>query len=283
MAQRKDITLIPVSQFTTDGLNKRIDQGDLAQLAATLKEAYATDPYSIPPVYGHRSKGQVVVTDGHRRLAAAQLAGLPSLPYLPFSSDLLDRLTAQATHNNGKPFTDVENAELCAALTAAYVVKNPGAKKAEVREFVMSKMNISQPTFYNYEKLQQALPEVQELVTQGKIAATRVREIMTNTKDQNEVLVQVQQDIADAESLAAEEGAQAPAKATRASAKKAKTEKTPFEDKTPQAKLNELVAELIDSPSEGAQFLIQLDAALKGNTPKEEILTLIDSFNTVNQ
>jgi ParB-like chromosome segregation protein Spo0J len=279
----KKATLKPLSDFQVEeGFNKRRDFAITDVEVARLKKTYDEDPYNIPAVTGYKSGSSIVITDGERRLRLAQAAGIPTLPFIPTSNDPLARLESQAVRNSGKPFTDVENADLSVALTASYIAANPGAKKEEVREYVMGVMNISQPTFYNYEKLQQALPEVQDLVTAGKIAATRVREIMTETKDQDAVLAQVQEDIADAEAQATESGSTKPAKATRSSAKKAmkkKAAKTPFSEKSYQVKLKEVLEEIIDSPAAGSQFLIQLDAALKGTSSKAEILAIVVEAN----
>lgn len=287
-APYKKANLKPVEDFQIEkGFNRRKDF-DISQAEADrLRKTFEEDPYKITPIFGFldRSQGKIIVTDGERRLRLAIKAGIPSLPFIPTSSDLLSRLEQQATSNSGKPFTDVENAALADALSAAYISENPDAQAKEVRAYVCSTMNISQATFYNYASLYKAPAEVQERVQNDDISLTAVREIMSETSNDAELIEAVEAAIADAKSLAAESPAENPgkgnrkekkAKATKATREKAKAKKTPFENQSYQQKLNAVIDSIVDSPSAGAQLLLQVNAALKGEASLEEIVALVN-------
>jgi ParB-like chromosome segregation protein Spo0J len=284
-APYKKATLKPISDFTVEeGFNNRKDFGITQAEADRLAKTFEEDPYKIPPVTGFRSGGKIVITDGERRLRLAQKAGIPSLPFIPTSSDLLSRLEQQATNNSGKSFTDVENAALADALSAAFVAQNPEAQAKEVRAYVCGVMGISQATFYNYAALYKAPEAVQEQVQADNISLTAVREIMSETSNDDELIAAVDTAIADAKELAAAAPAENPgkgnrkqkkAKATKATRQKAKAKKTPFEKQSYSQKLAAVIDEVVDSPAAGAQLLVQLDAALKAETPLEDIVALV--------
>lgn len=286
-APYKKATLKNIDEFVVEaGFNKRKDFGITQAEADRLARTFSEDPYKIPPITGFRDRktGKIIITDGERRVRLARKAGIPSLPFLPTSEDLLSRLEQQATSNSGKSFSDVENAELADALANAFLAQNAEATAKETRDYVCSVMNISQATFYNYASLFKAPKEVQEKVQNDEISLTAVRQIMSETKSDEELVASVNDAIEDAKVQAAEapaanpgkgNGRQKKAKATKSTIKKGKTKKVPFAEKSYNQKLAEIISEVVDSPAEGAKLLIQLDAALKGDTSKQDILALV--------
>jgi len=281
----KKATLKPIEDFTVEeGFNKRKDFGITKEEAERLARTYAEDPYKIPPVTGFRDQktNKIVITDGERRFRLAVMAGIPSLPFIPTSPELLSRLEQQATSNSGKSFTDVENAELADALAAAFVAQNPDATSKDVRGYVCSVMNISQATFYNYQALFKTPQAVREQVQSNAISLTAVRALMSQTNSDEELIEAVNTAISDAQSQAVApakpgkgNGKKNKGKATKTTLKKGKKAKTPFAEKSYAQKLAEVLNDIVDSPTAGAQLLIQLDAALKGETSKEDIVALV--------
>jgi hypothetical protein len=285
----KKATLKPISDFTVEeGFNNRQDFGITSAEVERFKRSYEQDPYNIPPVTGYKSGKTIILTDGERRLRLAQKAGIPSLPFIPSASDLLSRLESQATRNSGKPFTDVENANLCQALSAAFIADNPDAKAGDVKAYVTSVMAISPASYYNYLKLFEAPADVQEAVAQDQISMKAVREIMSDVDSPEAVSEAVAEAINTAQAEAAAGPAAKPGKgnrkkksgkATSKTRKNAKKKKTPFAQKSYSAKLTEVLGEIIDSGTPGAQLLIQLDAALKGDTSLEDTVALVVEAN----
>ncbi len=294
-APYKKATLKQIDEFVVEeGFNKRKDFGITQLEADRLARTFQEDPYKIPPVTGFRDRktGNIVITDGERRVRLARKAGVPSLPFIPTSEDLLSRLEQQATSNSGKSFTDVENAELADALSNAFLAQNPEATAKEVRDYTCGVMNISQATFYNYASLFKAPQEVQVKVQNDEISLTAVRQIMSETSSEEELIESVNVAIEDAKAQAAEapqanpgkgNGKKKQAKATKSTLKKGKTKKVPFAEKSYNQKLAEIISEVVDSPTEGAKMLIQLDAALKGDTSKQDILALVVGAEVSNE
>jgi hypothetical protein len=167
---RKESRLIPVSDFVIEeGFNTREDFGDLEQLGRDLKATYERNPFDIPPIRGHanRGLGTFTITDGERRLRAAKLAGIPTLPFLPFSEVWIDRLMAQISLNAGKQFNELEKAKHAERISQEYRDQNPDAQEKEVVAFVTSSMGIAPASLYNYRNILKAPKDVQEQVKPG--------------------------------------------------------------------------------------------------------------------
>lgn len=297
----KKANLKSIESFEVEvGFNRRQDFNITDEEVQRFRRSYEKDPFAIAPLTGYydASKGKVILTDGERRLRMAQAAGIPSLPFIQTSNNMLERLESQATNNSGKPFTDVENKNLANALADAFRAENPDAKKSQVRDYVMGVMNISQPTWYNYQKINEAPQDVQDLVDEGKVSMTLVREIMTETNLPEEVSALVQKEVQNIEaapaaettaSTSSEQKGKAPAakpgkrgrkpeegKATRATRKTKKKEETPFEKQSYGRKLSQVVAELQNSEAPAAKLFLQIDEALHSETQSlQDIVALI--------
>lgn len=181
---RKEVNIVPLEKLhVEEGFNIRQDMGDIEALAASftqIRQRYEAGDTSvlheIPAIRGHYDKaaGKYIITDGHRRTAAARIAGLPGLPFVPFSEKALDRLKAMATLNSGKPLNEIETGNLIVRLEEEFRSTNPEAKKGAISEFITSCLNISLPLYYNYKKLLEAPEDVQKAVAEGRFSATEV-------------------------------------------------------------------------------------------------------------
>jgi hypothetical protein len=274
MSQRKDIRLIEIDNFVVEeGFNVREDMGDLKALAASLKESYEADPYNIPAIRGHNQRGVgYVLTNGHRTLEAAKIAGIPSLPFLPVSSDPLDREILQATLNNGKEFNEMEKARLIQRIETAFFEKNPDASKEEARKLCMESLQIPQSSYYNYKNLLKPniSPIVQQLVAEGKVSSTVVRETAKEIEDPAALTDAIRKMVKET-TKGVEEGA--------SKAKKKVTPKNvnkPFEKLPLGKKVAQLKITLADSGNANAQLLLGVFTQLEGDATLEDIVAQVN-------
>jgi ParB-like chromosome segregation protein Spo0J len=271
----KKAALKPLDSFVIeDGFNIREDMGDIKTLAVQLKAAYAKDPYSIPAVRGHKGiGGTVVVTDGHRKIAAAKLAGLPELPYLPFSSDILERTVAMATQNAGKDLNEMERARLIERISFILKERNADITEKEVRDFCIASIGCSQSSYYNYRALlaDNVSADVQELVAQGQVSSTVVRNLAKTIKEPQDLTNAVQALVAKVTTSGKTTGKKT-AKVTPKSAPKA------FELLPVSKKVEQVTMHLVDSPSKTAQFILQVLTKLQDKeTSLEDIVAQVNA------
>lgn len=260
-----------------EGFNIREDMGDLKTLAAQLRTAYDKDPYSIPPVRGHQgAKGTVIVTDGHRKLAAAKIAGLPELPYLPFSNDILERTVAMASLNAGKDLNEMEKARLIQRITDILKERNPGISEKEVREFCIDAIGCAQSSYYNYKALlaDNVSVDVQDLVAEGAVSSTVVRNLAKENKEPQDLTRAVLTLVKKQEQITTS------GKTTGKKTNKVKPSDAPkaFEVLPVGKKVEQVTMQLVDSPSEKAQFLLDVLTKLQDKeTSLEDIIAQVNA------
>ena len=274
MSTRKDIRLINVDEFIVEeGFNVREDMGDLNALATSLKESYEADPYNIPAIRGHRVRGEgYVLTNGHRTLAAAKIAGIPSLPFLPVSSDPLEREILQATLNNGKAFNEMEKARLIQRIETAFFDKNPDAKKEEARQLCMDSLGIPQSSYYNYKALlaDNISPAVQQLVAEGKVSSTVVRNTAKEITDAGALTDAIRKMVKETtKNVEGGKGGKKP-KVTPKNVNK------PFEKLSLGEKVAQLKITLADSGNANAQMLLGVFTQLEGDATLEDIVAQVN-------
>lgn len=273
----KKATLKPLDKFIVeDGFNIRQDMGDLKALAKQLKEAYDKDPYSIPAVRGHYgAKGTVIVTDGHRKLAAAKIAKLPSLPFLLFSDDELDRTVAMASLNSGKDLNEMEKARLIQRITNILKKRNENVSEKDVREFCINSIGCSQSSYYNYKSLlaDNVSVDVQELVAQDKVSSTVIRNMSKEYEDPTDLTKAVLKLVNNTS------GKITSGKTTGRKTTKIKPSDAPREfNLLPMSKkIEQFTIELVDSPSDNAKLILSVLNKLKDKTT-----TLEDILSEVN-
>lgn len=272
--QRKDIKLIAIDQFVVEeGFNVRQDMGDIKAFSESLAASYADDPYNVPAIRGHFQRGVgYVVTNGHRTLEAAKLAGLESLPFLPVSSKPLDREILQATLNNGKPFNEMEKALLIQRIEKAFFEENPDAKKEEARELCMRSLGIPQSSYYNYKALlaSNISPIVQQLVAEGKVSSTVVRETAKEIEDPVALTNAIRKMVKETAKNVEENKGKKGKKVTPKSVEK------PFEKLPLNKKVAQLKITLADSENANAQLLLGVFTKLEGNASLEDIVAQVN-------
>lgn len=268
--------------------NTREDFGDLEELGVSLKTTFENNPFDCPPLRGHFKGKDFILTDGERRFRAAKQAGMTEYPILPFSSDPLKRMAAQAELNSGKVFNDYERAVLARRLRDAYLLQNPDAKDSEVRDEVMSLMGISQATAYNYEKILDAPKEAVEMVKSGVLSGTTLRKVMAKNKAPKDIVAVCKELVQEAEremkaqnrtstSDTKTSGKKEKAKATSKTLEKVAAKKTPFVEKPFNEKFEAVLQKVANSDSPGARLLLALNNALKGQEKElNEIVALVN-------
>lgn len=76
---RQSITHVPVNRLIAHPANIREDLGDLTDMAQSIREHGILQPLTATE---HTQTGHLLLLAGHRRLAAARMAGLDSLPVI---------------------------------------------------------------------------------------------------------------------------------------------------------------------------------------------------------
>ena len=90
-----EIVSLPLEQLVPAEDNPRREVGDLAELAASIRTAGILQPLVVMA----REDGRYLVVVGHRRLAAARVAGLTAVPAIVRGFTEAERLEAMAIEN----------------------------------------------------------------------------------------------------------------------------------------------------------------------------------------
>lgn len=110
------LRMINVERLSPDPANVRDDLGDLTELAKSIR-----DVGILQPIVARRHDHQLIIVMGHRRHAAARLAGLHQVPVITRDDmDLDDVLAAMIVENNQRLNLDpIEEARALARLKRA--------------------------------------------------------------------------------------------------------------------------------------------------------------------
>lgn len=153
----------------------RYDQGDLKELAQSLKESGMVKPMLVA---SNTELGNYKVIDGHRRYRAMEMlieegSELPSILAIKVDAKLNhdDHIAHIMLSNSGKPMTSLEQAEVVGYLNESDPKKWSAAKIAAA--FGKSPMHIG-----NLLKLDSVAEDIKEAIKAGKIAATTVFELV---------------------------------------------------------------------------------------------------------
>lgn len=92
-----DIAMLPVENLFPHPDNPRIDVGDVTELAESIKANGILQNLTVVP--SPRISDQYIVIIGHRRLAAAKLAGLAEVPCAVVDMDEREQISTMLTEN----------------------------------------------------------------------------------------------------------------------------------------------------------------------------------------
>lgn len=117
----------PIQEIQEDLRQPREDYGDLLEMAESIKSVGVLQPLIVHPL----PAGGYGLVMGHRRLAAAKLAGLAKVPCIVRSLDDHRRLEVQIIENiHRKAFTPVEEAAAYERLMTEYNYDQEAVAKA---------------------------------------------------------------------------------------------------------------------------------------------------------
>lgn len=149
------------------GTNVREDLGDLTELAASIAARGILEPITVTA----NGSARYLVKTGHRRLAAAKLAGVEMVPAIVASDqDTADRSIDQLIENIQRD--DLNGLDLARALRDTLA-----ARKGLTQAALATELGKSAPWVANLLALLKAPAAVQERVAAGSITAAHARAI----------------------------------------------------------------------------------------------------------
>lgn len=193
--KRKDVLMIdPRNLVIQDGFNVRVEMGDLNELKNSIVENGVREP-----LRGYRSKEdsiKVVVTNGHRRYAAINIAlesgvDIARVPIIlePRGYTEEDRILDMVICNDGKRLTMFEEGKVYKRLV------NLGYQQNEVAQ----KSGRSNTHVSNALTLTNVTKRVQNEIAKGEISDNTVLEIVKSTSDETQQLQMIAGAIAQAQ------------------------------------------------------------------------------------
>lgn len=172
----QQLLTVAVGRVLPDPNNPRENLGDLTELAASLREVGMLQPI----VARRTSGGQLYVVAGHRRLAAAKLAGWETVPVVvrpPMRSD--DVLAAMLIENSHRRDLDpIEEARALAQLMVTHGVKTHGelAKRiGRTQGHVSRRLALLSLTPSEQAELRAGQMKIIEAVEKARMESGRVR------------------------------------------------------------------------------------------------------------
>jgi ParB/RepB/Spo0J family partition protein len=190
--KRSDFFRVPLSEIVVeDNFNVREDMGDIESLAKSLAKMGQK-----VPMIGKRSLGKFIVTAGHRRLAAAQLANekfganIETMDFMIGEKDDESRILTMLLDGEGaKALT---NAEMVAGIDR--LLKSGMKRKAIIDSLVFGD---SQAQKYNLVKAAEAPEAIQDLLAEGVISVAKVNELQRKANSDEELIELAEQAVAD--------------------------------------------------------------------------------------
>jgi ParB family chromosome partitioning protein len=147
-------------------MRQRIDEGDLAELAESIKSLGVIQPIVVRPV----EEGYELVA-GERRLRAAKMAGLEFIPAIVINmDDLTSGLSALVENIQRKDLSAIEEARCLADL-----LRTTGWTQVELAK----RLGRSQAALANKLRLLQLDEGVQEMVVEGKLSERQARALLS--------------------------------------------------------------------------------------------------------
>lgn len=154
------MSTVPIDQLHPNPANIRADLGDLTELAASIRAVGLLQPLVVTP---RPRGGGWTVLDGHRRLAAAKLAGARALPCMAaMASDADQQVSLMLAAAMHKELDPIDLGEAFRAL------RNRGVTVAEIAR----RTGYSTATI-NARLLLTSLPdEARDMVRHGELTVT---------------------------------------------------------------------------------------------------------------
>lgn len=163
-----------------EGFNKRVDFGDIDELAAQIKEQGLLEAITVVPYKKDgNSEERYLLVNGERRYRAlmklineGEDVGLIRANFLDIDKDHItdaDLYIQQYMRNEGKKFNDVEFGRVCKVLKDSGLSNNEIAKKLGKNAGVIT---------YALQSLDYD-PQIREMIENGEIGGTEVRRMYT--------------------------------------------------------------------------------------------------------
>jgi ParB family chromosome partitioning protein len=172
--QREILWLDPHSLVDDpDNVRQRAEDGDLAGLAATIREYGILQPLGI-----RRVNGSHVLVYGSRRRRAAIMAGQSTVPCVEVEDAAQDRLTLQLLENlQRRDLNDLEKAEGFHNLRRSLNVAHPGLRESSLDDLTAQTLGLSVRTIQRYLGLRELSEPVREIIARGDLTVTQAQHL----------------------------------------------------------------------------------------------------------
>lgn len=188
------LKVLITSIIVEKGFNVREEMGDLDVLARSIATIGQDEPLK-----GRRIGDKILLTRGHRRLAAISIANKKYIGKAGFLQEPITRVDVIPSKDNDERRTvtmllDGEGSKL---LTNSEMVKGikrllDGGMKAKVIIDSLG-VSLSQAQKYNLVKAAKAPQEVQTLLDEGKVSLATVNKLQRETSSKEELIQAVQE------------------------------------------------------------------------------------------
>lgn len=175
MATQREILLLNPNSLLEDPENVRQESqdGDLAGLAATIREYGVLQPLGV-----RRANGHHVLVYGSRRRRAAIMAGLTAVPCVEVDDPQHDHLTLQLLENlQRRDLNDLEKAEGFAGLRRSLALAHPGLRESSLDDLTAQTLGLSVRTVQRYLGLRELTEPVRQLIAAGELTVTQAQHL----------------------------------------------------------------------------------------------------------
>jgi ParB/RepB/Spo0J family partition protein len=181
MATAPNVQNLPIEQIDPSPDNPRLafggDLGDLTELTESIRAQGVLQHLVICP----EAEGRYQLVFGHRRLAAAQAAGLTEVPAEIRDYDATERFAAMYGENFGREgLTPLQEAW---AYQQALNRKGPGGKKLFTQRNLAERLGVSQAKISKYTGIFKLPEHVVAMLTGGELTITEAIHLVLLAKD----------------------------------------------------------------------------------------------------
>jgi ParB/RepB/Spo0J family partition protein len=181
MATAPNVQNLPIEQIDPSPDNPRLafggDLGDLTELTESIRAQGVLQHLVVCP----EAEGRYQLVFGHRRLAAAQAAGLTEVPAEIRDYDATERFAAMYGENFGREgLTPLQEAW---AYQQALNRKGPGGKKLFTQRSLAERLGVSQAKISKYTGIFKLPEQVVAMLTGGELTITEAIHLVLLAKD----------------------------------------------------------------------------------------------------